>query len=189
MAYFFSEIAGGSWESKKTSRLGVVIRISTINYYLISTIQFFKSYSILSLPNLWEDFGPNFCVALPTLSITWQRKPIPSVSLTHSLWVWLANSRVGDTMTALKPFFCGAPRQCMIGTKNAAVFPDPVGAQAKISLFFNIKGIACIWIGVGTSYPRVWIFLISSSLILNCCASSSNLEQWINKINFLKARI
>ncbi len=64
----------------------------------------------------------------------------------------------------------------MMGTRNAAVFPDPVGAQAKISLFLSIKGIACIWIGVGTSYPLVRIFVISSSFMLNCWAISSNLK-------------
>lgn len=59
----------------------------------------------------------------------------------------------------------------MIGTKKAAVFPEPVGAQANICLFYQMKkinkcnidtiqhnkphtcnmtGIAWVWIGVGT---------------------------------------
>lgn len=50
--------------------------------------------------------------------------------------VCLANSLVGLTINALNPLFIGLLKWWMIGTKNAAVLPEPVGAQANICLFY-----------------------------------------------------
>src|SRR3954453_15489908 len=40
------------------------------------------------------------------------------------------------------------------GSAKAAVFPVPVGASASTSLPDRRSGIASLWIGVGSSYPR-----------------------------------
>lgn len=44
---------------------------------------------------------------------------------------------MGLTIKALNPLFIGLPKWWMIGTKNAAVLPDPVGAHANICLFYE----------------------------------------------------
>jgi hypothetical protein len=49
-----------------------------------------------------------------------------------NLYVWLASSLVGLTITARKPSFLGPARWWMTGIKKAAVLPEPVGAHAKI---------------------------------------------------------
>lgn len=69
----------------------------------------------------------------------WILKLYPSLRRKHSLYVCFANSLVGLNITALNPFFSGPPKWWIIGNKNAAVFPDPVGAQANICLPYFSK--------------------------------------------------
>lgn len=49
------------------------------------------------------------------------------------LRTWLANSLVGEMITALNPRLAGCCRWASSGRQNAKVFPDPVGAQASSS--------------------------------------------------------
>lgn len=124
----------------------------------------------LNSPYFWLLLVPYWVRALLTLPIIWILKPMPSDNRTHSLCVWLASSRVGHRIKALKPCFWGAFRASMIGTRKAAVLPEPVGAQANTCLPCNnrnwdgfaqiaclllrtcsIMGIACFWMGVGSS--------------------------------------
>lgn len=75
-------------------------------------------------------FGPYFVSAWFVLLKMCTRRPMPSTRRKHSRCVCLANSRVGQSINARKPFFFGFFRSRMIGTRNAAVLPLPVGAQA-----------------------------------------------------------
>lgn len=84
------------------------------------------------LPNFCELFDPYWVKAFLILLITCILKPLPSDSLKHSLCVCFASSLVGHKINALNPCLWGPFKAWIIGTKNAAVFPDPVGAQAKI---------------------------------------------------------
>ena len=47
-----------------------------------------------------------------------------------------------------------ADKRCNKGRVKLAVLPVPVCAPAIISPPDNTTGIACVWIGVGLSYPR-----------------------------------
>ena len=52
----------------------------------------------------------------------------------------------------------------MMGSKKAAVFPDPVCAQAIKSLPAMMMGIAFFCTGVGTLYPDLVTFSINNGL-------------------------
>lgn len=108
VSYLLKSRTGFSWFKRKHSRFGVVIKIS--NCLLL--------------------FGPYFASAWLILFKVWTRKSIPSTSRRHSRCVCFANSRVGHSINARNPFFFGFFKSRIIGTKNAAVFPLPVGAQA-----------------------------------------------------------
>jgi hypothetical protein len=77
------------------------------------------------------------------------------------------SSLVGDTITT-----CGRPilvsgashnNILIIGIKKAAVFPEPVWAQAIRSRLAKITGMACFWMGVGTVYLDFTIFCLTKS--------------------------
>ena len=67
-------------------------------------------------------------------------------NLRASLKIWIANSRVGLKITAWGfPTDTSLPSSNMvwsIGNKKAAVFPDPVWAQAIKSRFAKMFGMA-----------------------------------------------
>ena len=67
----------------------------------------------------------------------WVSKWHPDALLAKTMLTCLASSLVGDSSRALKPCFLGSFRWCRTGSKKAAVFPDPVGAHAKISRFWK----------------------------------------------------
>ena len=65
--------------------------------------------------------------------------------------VWLANSRVGERIRTVEPFFCLIPRFWSIGSKKAAVLPVPVIAsggggtmQHFVDVFNNGKADAAL---------------------------------------------
>jgi hypothetical protein len=80
------------------------------------------------------------------------------VSFCASSSIWLASSRVGAITTARGR---AAPREPTveprasavsaetIGTRKAAVLPEPVCAQHIRSQPASANGTACCWIGVG----------------------------------------
>lgn len=57
----------------------------------------------------------------------------PCDNFLHSWWICWANSRVGEIIRARIPSFEGDLRWEKIGIKKDIVFPDPVGAQARMS--------------------------------------------------------
>ena len=82
----------------------------------------------------------------------------------------MASSRVGATTIASGNcrFISRASKFPSInllitGRRKAAVFPDPVWAQAIISFAARMLGIAHFWTGVGCLYPSVFRFCNSCS--------------------------
>lgn len=134
--YLLKEIAGGSWDNKYIILFGVVINISATNENTI-THQIILLYNFLYnlyQPNFCELFGPYLFNAWFTLLMIWTLKSYPSLRRKHSLYVCFANSLVGLNITALNPFLFGPHKWWIMGIRNAAVFPDPVGAHANICL-------------------------------------------------------
>ena len=75
-------------------------------------------------------------------------------SSTQNLWVWMASSRVGERITPRTP----TVYECALsfsksGSRNAAVFPEPVRAIATTSRPESTTGMVRRWMGVGTRYP------------------------------------
>ena len=62
----------------------------------------------------------------------------------------------------------------MMGSRKAAVFPDPVCEQAITSSPSKINGMAYFWMGVGLSYFDSFTFFIIRSPRLS---SSNELKQ------------
>lgn len=103
-------------------RFGVVTKIS--NFLLLVIPFFFSNKYVLPSELIFKSIPP-------------------STKRKHSRCVCLANSRVGHKIKARKPVCCGAFKSFIIGIRNAAVLPEPVGAQATIELFYinKIKNI------------------------------------------------
>src|SRR3954447_9431144 len=71
----------------------------------------------------------------------------------RSAWVtWMQSSRVGVITIAWTSLFSGS-RYCSSGSPKAAVLPVPVWAWPITSWPPSSSGIACSWIGVGSSKP------------------------------------
>jgi len=86
--------------------------------------------------------------------------------------IWVTNSLVGAIINALNGWFelFVDVISSIIGKTNAAVFPEPLCAVAKISFLFKATGIAFFWISVGFSNcksSRAWIILVSKLIELN----------------------
>ena len=146
--YFWMLIATGFCCKSQTNLLGVVTKISYLR----------------------DDFTPNFFLAKLTFLIIWALRPVPYDIHRHSRCICLANSRVGANIMARKPAFWGRLNCWMIGIRKAKVFPEPVGAQHIICRLANIRGMACIWMGVGLSKPDFPMF----SLMIGSTSMSSN---------------
>mmetsp|Transcript_6853 Transcript_6853/g.27943 ORF Transcript_6853/g.27943 Transcript_6853/m.27943 type:complete len:283 (+) Transcript_6853:532-1380(+) len=91
-----------------------------------------------------------FCVAL--VSRHGLRVLVPRHSNLSILNDCCASSFVGESSSALGPPASSSLDASLvtIGSKNASVLPDPVGATASSSLPSNRMGIACLWMGVGS---------------------------------------
>jgi hypothetical protein len=82
------------------------------------------------------------------------------VSFWNSRSIYYASSLVGAIIKLYGPFSAISPatggifiKKPIIGSKKAQDLPEPVGAKASKSLKFIPVGMACIYIGVGVSYP------------------------------------
>ena len=63
---------------------------------------------------------------------------------------WMHSSRVGVRTSAWTSATDGSTYS-MIGIPNAAVLPEPVWAWPMMSLPWSSGGIACSWMGLGSS--------------------------------------
>ena len=94
----------------------------------------------------------------PTSKTHFKSVPFPSSFTTFR--VCRASSLEGDIIKALAPTFALCPFSfSIIGTTNAAVFPDPVLAIPTTSCPSRTKGIVLRWIGVGIENPFLVIAL------------------------------
>jgi hypothetical protein len=67
--------------------------------------------------------------------------------------IWAASSRVGVSTSARVVPRGLSISWCRIGSRNAAVLPLPVVAEASTSRPASAGGIASVWIGVGRVKP------------------------------------
>ena len=88
----------------------------------------------------------------------------PAQRRTASRWICSASSLVGASTRARTPLFCGAPSLDKTGMRNAAVLPDPVGADASRSRPPSMTGMACIWMGVGSFHVDCSMLLMITAL-------------------------
>mmetsp|Transcript_4028 Transcript_4028/g.12915 ORF Transcript_4028/g.12915 Transcript_4028/m.12915 type:complete len:246 (+) Transcript_4028:310-1047(+) len=108
----------------------------------------------------------------PTMAATRTSECSPSFFTSSS--ICSASSRVGAMMSARGPssptrsrMRAGSPRMySTMGMTNAAVLPEPVSAMPMMSRLRCPIGMACIWIGVGFSYPASRIARIRRSSML-----------------------
>lgn len=92
-----------------------------------------------------------------------ERSPVNLPSWLETKLVCMASSRVGESTSArTPPFGSRVLSLSSMGTRNAAVFPEPVRAMATTSTPDSSAGIALRCTGVGTLKP---IFMIP----LNTC--------------------
>ena len=124
-----------------------------------------------------------------TLDRTFDLIPLRSPNRSKCLCTCAASSSVGVKITArmcydAPPFppFTSVPcafRRWRIGSRYAAVLPEPVGAMPNKSRFWMIMGIDCIWIGVGSLYSikkisgMIWVTYQNSR-----CSEESFLSAW-----------
>ena len=88
------------------------------------------------------------------------------VAVNTLIWsdIWIANSLVGVIITQNIPYG-SLDRSWIIGSANAAVFPDPVCAPPITCLPFKIAGIVFAWISVGWTMPTSLAAFASHPLI------------------------
>jgi len=133
------------WLIKSNNLPGVATKIST---------------PLLSL-SVW-----GFCLTPPYITTVLSGKLLPYAS--KLALICIANSLVGVKIKALIAFvWFDSVIFCNIGIANAAVLPVPVCALPIISFLERSKGMACSWIGVGNSYPSVFIDFKIGSMISN----------------------
>lgn len=105
---------------------------------------------------------------------------VEKANLLVSLWICMANSRVGVITIASGVWVElnsdeDGPELLIIfiiGRTNAAVFPDPVWAHAMMSFPAQMMGRAHFWTGVGSLYPLRAMFRWSWSPRFNCAKLS-----------------
>jgi hypothetical protein len=143
--------------------------MTQLQSFALITFCLIKSQILPGVPTIiFAPFSINsFCFSAlsPPITLTeWIPKGLPKSEKT--LWVCWASSRVGlstmyiSSLSFLK--ICSST-----GIANDPVFPLPVSACAKISLFSRIMGIVRAWIGEAFSKPRAFRLPISFSLRLN----------------------
>ena len=138
-----------------------------------------------------SQFIHSFIHSIPflTLDRTFDLIPLRSPNRSKCLCTCAASSSVGVKITArmcydAPPFppFTSVPcafRRWRIGSRYAAVLPEPVGAMPNKSRFWMIMGIDCIWIGVGSLYSikkisgMIWVTYQNSR-----CSEESFLSAW-----------
>ena len=122
-----------------------------------STVPFFKCS--INLPEVATKisrpfaifFSCSFVETPPNTASFWTSKYLPKSSAAFD--IWLASSLVGTNIKVLRTGLLGclfAINSVNIGNKNAAVFPVPLWAAARISLFFKAIGIAFFCISVAS---------------------------------------
>lgn len=76
-----------------------------------------------ALPKRWDESGPKLLREAVDLSS--RRTCSGPASSLISRAIWLASSRVGETMQARKPLAAGLPSAAITGMENASVLPEP----------------------------------------------------------------
>ena len=110
------------WPSKphKTRQMNTIL----YHYY-------YKRLNKIDIPLFLKVASRSFTLLSFTLFITVHLNSVLADNLKASLYIWCANSLVGQSTRALGPPW-GAPRRWNKGRRKAAVLPEPVGAVATI---------------------------------------------------------